>query len=193
MSTKKPTVKTQKLFKKVGEKAVKKEVEVIKKESKSKVSLVTFSIKATIPTQQYGNIMPEIVVTAPTIEIARETVMPIIEDLYKTYAELPANGKRPEFISKANVIETERIVVPESRIPVKPATPTVAKKLTEETPPFPTYESFQKAENAIASAVSRDALKMIEDQIKKSVKINEEDKPILFMILLKRIKEVTSK
>jgi len=196
MSTKKTKVES-KLIKAV---AIKKNVRVIK--VAPSVELISFEITATIPVQSFGNIIPKIVVKAPTIEDARAIVMPIIEDLYQTYAEMPSNGRLPKFYNKANVEVTERRVeapvttgatgkapvanvVPlpaiEQKAPAKAPVPAY-----QQTPVNPTYEGFCKAENAIASAVSLDALKLIENQVKISLKINEEDKPILFTMILKK-------
>lgn len=179
---------------------------VIKQEAR--VELVTFSIKATIPTQQYGNFQPEIVVKAPTIEMARDTVMPIIEDLYQTYAEDALNGKTPKFFNKAKVVVTEKTVIEgqngttsvpgltKESVQVPTKTPEVAKDIpnyNEETlsfdksyPEINKNPAFLKAENAITSAVGIEALDLIEEQIQKSVKINPSDKPVLLTILLKK-------
>lgn len=57
-----------------------------------------FKIGATIPTTQYGNIMPELEVEAETFEEAQSLALPEIEKLWKRYAEpgkeLRESGKR---------------------------------------------------------------------------------------------------
>lgn len=57
-----------------------------------------FTITATIPTTQYGNIQPSIEVEAPTFEEAQTIALPEIEKLWKRYAEpgkeLRSSGNR---------------------------------------------------------------------------------------------------
>jgi hypothetical protein len=166
---------------------------------KPQVTLVSFEVMATIPTQDYGNICPKITVVAPTIEIARDTVMPIIEDMYQAYARVLLTEKAPKFFNKASVVATEKKV--DMTVDSKPIigfdtskqapAPKKEAVATEEAP-LPTYEAFKKAENAIASAVSREALNLVEEQIKKSVKVQEVDKPILFTLVLKKRKIVVT-
>jgi hypothetical protein len=45
----------------------------------------------------------------------------------------------------------------------------------------PKTPAYTKAENAIKSAMSLDALNLIEDQIQKSVKLINEEKPLLLL------------
>ncbi len=151
-----------------------------------KVQLVTFSIKATIPTQQYGNMMPEIVVTAPTIEMARDTVMPIIEDLYQNYAETPLNGRIPTFYkTKASVTVVEKKVEPEVVGSNKPTEPVVSKS-SEDRPAGPAVKTpaYIKAENAIAGAVGKDSIDLVHEKIKASVKLTDEEKSFLYDLIV---------
>ena len=53
-------------------KQIEKIKEDIKVEKKSKVKLISYEIKAVIPTVQYGNIQPCIIVEAPSIEEAEK-------------------------------------------------------------------------------------------------------------------------
>ena len=69
---------------------------------------VVFEVSAVIPTQQYGNIQPKIQVVCNTVEEGRAMVMPMIEELYKTYAETPLSGKPLKFLGK--VTESEKVV-----------------------------------------------------------------------------------
>lgn len=175
-----------------------------------KYELVTFSVKATIPTQMYGNIMPEIVVKAKTIEEAKAIVMPAIESLYVEYAEKPRDGSSISFMSKANVTATEKKVnvipkpvapapAPEKKpeapaqapasapvAPVKTPAQESADELADDLAKSPAYT---KAENAIKNSMSLDALNMIEDQIQKSVKLTADEKPMLLTDVLKKRKE----
>lgn len=194
--------------KEVVKKAVAKKAKQVKKTiAVPKVNLISFSVTAVIPTQQYGNIQPRIEVSAPTIEEARALVMPVIENLYETYAEMPLNGKPVKFLAK--VTESERVVSvkPPAEAPtatvsasvgtgstVQPvAVPTPAPEALKsaiEATPSPTSlntqttaverpEPFKKAARAIELALSHDAIDLIVAQINKSVKINPEDKPEL--------------
>lgn len=52
-----------------------------------------FTIGATIPTTQYGNLQPSIEVEALTIEEARAIALPQIEELWDMYAERPLKKK----------------------------------------------------------------------------------------------------
>src|SRR5690606_24511843 len=54
-------------------------------EKKEVIKLESYTIKAIIPTVQYGNIQAEITVSAKTLDGARSHVMPHIESLYAQY------------------------------------------------------------------------------------------------------------
>lgn len=169
----------------VSNEPIKVEKKVSKIVKKSEIELVSFSVKATIPTQQYGNIMPEIVVRGTSIEDARDTVMPIIETMYQTYAEEPLNGRTPKFFNKASVTVTEKKVEPV----VQPVTSSTKVEKFTDKQSVVKDEAFIKAEGAINSAVSREALDLIEQKIKDSVKIKDTDKPILYALVLNKRKE----
>jgi len=109
MSKKNTTVKTA--TKK--EKAPKPVAVKIKKEVVPKYKLVTFGMKATIPTQMYGNIMPEIVIKAKNIEEAKAILMPAIESLYIAYCEKPRDGSSLPFMSRSSItVEEKKVEVP---------------------------------------------------------------------------------
>lgn len=165
---------------------------------KVEVELVTFSLKATIPTQQYGNIMPEFVVKSKSIRAAMDEIFPIMEHIYQEYAEIPLNGKVPRFFKK-EVIVTEKIVneipVPQGKedaaVNAQKVSPVKTDKDGEKDPePFVKTEPYIKAENAITSAQSIEALDLLEYKIKLSSKILDEDKPFLFTLILKKKKNV---
>jgi hypothetical protein len=183
--------------------------EVVKKVAapkpvKSSVKLVSFAVQATIPTQQYGNIMPRIEVVADSIEEARATVMPFIEEIYKTYAEKSRDGKPLFEGSKVEVTEkvvgqtvTVRPEVAErihNTAPVAitaPVAPQEAPALDQatETPVEPADAPVQrsepaiKAEKAISLAMTEEAAKKIKEQIEKSVKIPADEKPALIELV----------
>jgi hypothetical protein len=60
----------------------------------AKVELVSYSIKMTIPTAQYANIIPEIVVKAGTVEEAHDYIAPHMNKLWKEYYMI--SERRPE-------------------------------------------------------------------------------------------------
>ncbi len=85
----------------------------------AKVTLTSFTMKALIPTMAYGNISTEITVQAHSIEEAHAFCMPYVQDMYKSYADVPLNGRTPNiFPQKASVTETEKIVTPPTPAPV---------------------------------------------------------------------------
>lgn len=176
------------------------------------VVLTSFSVTAIIPTQQYGNIQPTIAVTASSIEEARAFVMPVIEDLYRTYGETPLNGKELKFLGK--VTETTRVITsaPNSagtdtpvNVPqMAPVAPKTASGPTEEqiaqqaqsqpeAPVKPKSEAVAKAEKKISLAMSAEAAEFIQDQIENSVKIAPEDKPDLITLVLNKRNEFKGK
>lgn len=178
----------------------------------NKPEFVGFTITAVIPTQQYGNIQPAIHVTAPSYEEAKAFVAPMIEDLYNTYAE-----SLPKFM-RESVTVTER-TVPAETIKETPKTDTVKEDMAKNAAPVANIytppknndvvagqpkdskevpfgpsvksEAYIKAEKAIESAQTIEALDLIQGQINKSVKIDGKDKPFLDTILLKKKHVVT--
>ena len=184
-----------------AKKSTKKAVTIPYKD-KPTATLVSFSVMAVIPTQQYGNIQPKIEVTAKTIEDARAVVMPMIEDLYKTYAEMPLNGKEPKFYGKitetVKVVDTESVAQEQAATTRQPDALNAAaiKSQQEQAAPAPTPaaekpEPVLKAEKAIALAATEDATHAIQDQIQNSTKILPEYKPALYELVLKRRKELS--
>jgi len=199
MSVKKTVAKKAAPKKEVAKKEAKNVVATPRPKKQSKkvpsVQLVSIEMGAVIPTQQYGNFQPRVVVTAPSLEEARAVVMPFMEDLYKTYAEMPLNGKEPRFYG--NVTVTEKVVdvkAPLSSEPTPEPTPAPVEPVSTpeavSTPNGATTqrsEPFMKAQKAITLASSHDALGVIEAQIQKSVKISPSDKPeLLDMVQLRR-------
>lgn len=62
----------------------------------------TCTIRATIPTVQYGNLQPEVTVTAPTYEEAKTIALARIQDIWDAYGEKPLAKKSGDF----KIIET---------------------------------------------------------------------------------------
>jgi len=208
-SKKKTTKKAPAKKKAVAKKSTAKKT-VAKKNTvkKSKVKLTNFTIGATIPTMSYGNIQPMISVEAPSIEEAKAVVLPVIEDLYARYAVTPLI-KAEKVVPKVTV--TEKVV----EVPAENPTPKeavaakkeemVAEKPKEEVIPSPTpvkteadtlsdeleeSPAFTKAKKAITNAFSLDALSLIENQIQKSIKLTESEKPLLLSEVLKKRRDL---
>lgn len=163
--------------------------EKVGKVKKSSAKFVSLTVRAVIPTQQYGNIQPEITVIADNYNDAREYAMPIIEALYRQYAEAPLSGKEPRFYG--TVTETVKEVVPVAATPAaiaeKPAETVVVAPVN--TTPKP--EPVVKAEKAIALLEDEASALRIQDQIEKSTKIPEEFKPDLIKLCLKKRGEIS--
>lgn len=210
MSTKKTVSKKAPAKKEVAPKPVvtkkskseERRIDIINKEAK--VKLTSFTVRMTIPIQQYGNVQPEITVTAPNIESALNEVMPVMEKLYQTYAEPSREGKIPAFFNKANVTVTEKKVDPETvpapkaevTAPVAPKTEAPAPAKEEEKVvdgPAEKTPAYLKAENAIATSMSTEALDKVGEAIEKSVKISDDVKHFLIIAVLKKHKELNAK
>jgi hypothetical protein len=179
----------------------KKEKVAITKEEKgrkaSTARFVSFTFGATIPTQSFGNIQPRIEVTAETYEDARDFAIPRIMDLYEEYVEI-----KPEFMGKITVQEKEVVpVVPPQELNKHPVPGTVPQQTTPAQPAatspgsdanasaeVPDSEPVKKAKKAIELAMTYEAVKLIEEQITKSMKIKPEEKPALYELTLKRAK-----
>lgn len=165
---------------------------------KAELKFVSFSFGATIPTQAFGNVQAHIVVEAPSYEEARDFALPKIHDLYAKHAEFA-----PVFLGK--ITKTEKVVDVPNPEPVATPTPAVEATKAPEVAQNPTgdaepveptverSEPFKKAEKAISLAMTQDAIDVISEQIKKSVKIAEDDKPVLYTQILKKQKEFEPK
>lgn len=170
-------------------KPAKKEKNVVNVKAPTEATFVSLKVRAVIPTQQYGNIQPEIEVIAPTYEMARDFVMPRIEELYKTYAERPVNGNLPSFVGPIKV--EEKIV--SAPAPKAPAASPVSSAPAPEAAPAssgPKSEAVLKAEKMISLATTPEAALLIQDKIEKSVKITDEEKPALMTLVLNKRNEL---
>lgn len=163
----------------------------VAKPKAEKVTLVEFTMSAVIPTVHYGNIQPSITVKCDSIDTARATVAPIIEDMYNKYAEQVPRFLKPEIKERVKTVAPE-VITEKTKVdptPVKPVekapepapAPVVQSHPVNATDvPFPSSsEAFLKAENAIKSASSAEALDLIQQKIESSTKIAQEEKPKL--------------
>ena len=172
MAEKKPVAK---------KKATKKKATKKRAPAKPKVEMVSYEMGMTIPTGQYANIMPRVIVKGGTMEEAHDFIAPHMNKLWKEY-----------------YLINERKVVPPTPKPEPVATPAPAPVVAPAPTPAPTQEpevgtpvapvaeaspvssvAMTKATQAIQSCTSNDALNLIIDQIEKSVKLTNADKDLL--------------
>lgn len=127
--------------------------------------LVTFTLKAVIPTGSYANIQPEFTVEAKTIEEARAVVEPHIEDMYRKYLN---------YSERMNQIQHSVAL-----------TPVVEAKLVPESSNDIVSEAFTFAENALKDAATEQAFTLIQNRIKVSTKLTDQEKQTLSAIIWK--------
>jgi hypothetical protein len=127
--------------------------------------LVSFTMKAIIPTGVYANIQPEITVEAETLEQANNYVMPYIESLYAKYLNFNEKPIQPSH----KVCATP---APTAPAPVQPTTPSPAQSV-----------SFIKATQAVNSCTTKEALSIVENQINVSNKLSNKEKAELLLIV----------
>lgn len=154
--------------------------EIVEKKVKTpKVTLVSYSMKMVIPTGNYANIQPEIVVKAGTIEQAHDFIAPHMNKLWKEYYLI---GERKIDSKPAPVA---------SPAPVNAPTPVTTAPVT---PPAPVASvALAKATQAIQSCMSLEALSLIATQIEKSVKLEKMDKLNLLALVSKKSTELNAK
>ena len=188
-------MKTQKQLKKVAPvkkvKKVKKvaPVKKVKKVKKvapvtvSEPTLVSYSIKMVIPTGNYANIQPEIVVKAGTIEEAHSFIAPHMNKLWKEYyliSERKAEVKTPAPAPVKAEVKTPA--------PVK-AEVVTAPPVVEQPSPIADV-ALTKAIQFIEGCMSVEALDLVIKQVAASVKLTDENKKDLLPILEKKSKEL---
>jgi len=156
--------------------------------------LVSYTIKATIPTCQYGNIQPEITVMAGTIEEAENFVLPRINKLFADYAEEPIN-KRLRFINKVPVQEPVEVVptgaglAPFSKEGLESAVALARKQYPEKNTPITSLnhsEALVRTLKVIESCKSNDTLKVIAAQIASSIKLTPKEIEIALSVIAQK-------
>ena len=169
-------------------KQIEKIKEDIKVEKKSKVKLISYEIKAVIPTVQYGNIQPCIIVEAPSIEEAEKYVLPHIEALHKKYLNenfsnipyspsVPTNIKVAE--SNVTMHNTGENASPKF---LEPTSDEEIKRLSSLNQPTRS-SAFLKAEQAINSCTNLDAIELVRERLIKSEKLTGDEKDALYVVL----------
>lgn len=175
----------------------------VMKEKKPKFKLVSYEIKAIIPTGMYSNIQPCVIVESDTLENAERAVMPHIEALFAKYRTegamtvtpvkpvAPVVAKPEATTDSVHAEQLKRLGVTPEVKPVAPVAPVVQAPApvapVAEAPAIALTVPFTRAKTAIESCTSREALDLIESQVHKSVKLIDTEKQTLYTdILMKR-------
>lgn len=148
--------------------------ETAKAPSKPNVKLLSYTIKAVIPTGAYANIQPEITVQAENLQEAENYVIPHINKLFEDFLN------KSERRTVQPKVEVKEVVIEPTKVTVDGNPTGMTVEVTE---------AFKKANNAIVNAMSHEALDIISDQIQKSVKLQPSEKDRLMVELLTKIKE----
>lgn len=167
--------------------------------TKAKVTLITYEIKATIPTGPYANISPCITVSAPSLDEARDYVLPHIDALYERYLNLsdrpkprvlvketpaPVTTEMSKSVVEVKEVPKEVLTVPMNINQLAESTPVPEViSQTETNPGFVQSEAYQKAQAAVDSCKSVEALNLIADRINISVKLDALDKTDLSVLV----------
>ncbi len=174
MSKKQPTKKVEK-----------KALEGSKRTKMPKFKLISYTMKAVIPTGQYANIQPELTVEAESIEQAERAVMPYIESLFARYREagvLPIQAPlRPVATPQNTPVAPKPVapvvpVAPVAKAPVTPAPAPVVAPAPVAPAAIVMTVPFSRAKQALESCTSLAALKLVSDQVEKSTKLVEAEK-----------------
>lgn len=148
---------------------------VARKKPAPKVELVSYSMRMVIPIGQYANIQPEIVIKAGSVDEAHNYIAPHMNKLWKEYYLVSERRpKPPEPVAKPAPVE-KPVAEPVS---VQPPDSSVA---------------FTKATQAIESCFSIDALNIITEQIRVSVKLTPNDKAFLIPLWEAKLLELNGK
>ena len=153
--------------------------------------MVSYSMRMVIPTAQYSNVQPEIIVKGGTMEEAHAYIAPHMNKLWKEYFMI--SERRPEPVAKPVVKPVAPVAKPvvEPVAPVEPvATPIeddIIEIIHDEPANSPVSDvAFTKATQAIESCLSTDALDLIIKQIGVSTKLTDEHKKDLLPVIEKK-------
>ena len=160
-----------------------------------------------IPTVQFGNIQPEIIVKANSVDEAHDFIVPHMNKLWKEYYLV--DGKRPKAQAPTAPVKTTVTPVTTTYIPLQGATGDLIPPKNTPSVPNPSLitsdqidnpvtspvssVALVKATQAIESCMSLDALKLIINQVKISVKLTEDDKKSLEPLLAEKEIELNGK
>ena len=169
--------------------------EIIAKENKPE--MISYEMKMVIPTGQYANIQPCIIVKGGSIEEAHDFVAPHMNKLWKEYFMI---SERPTKITPPNIVITDTLkngFKAETPTPVAPEAPKITPEQPDgpiTPPPAPASAvASNKATQAVASCMSREALDLIATQVEKSVKLDENDKIVLRKMIAEKVKDFDEK
>lgn len=142
-----------------------------------KFKLISYTLKAVIPTGQFANIQPEVTVQAATIQDAERAVMPYIESLFAKYRN---GGSSVQVQVTPAQDPIKPVVTAPAPAPVAPVVKEaqVAPTVTQEAPIVLTVP-FNRAKSAVESCTSKEALQLVSDQITKSTKLTDSEKNTL--------------
>lgn len=171
------------------------------KSNAEKVKLISYTVKATIPTGPYANVCPEITVSASSIEAAEKVVLPYINKLYVMYAngvpmavespkvtktETPAPKapvEAPKAENKASEPKVEATTLPVPPAPeAKVLPPKTEEQIKEEKLLKDRTEPFKKAYNALKSNKTHDGIDVIMTQIRNSTRLTDLEKDELLVL-----------
>jgi len=160
----------------------------------SKTELLSYTIKAIIPTGAYANIQPEIIVMADSLEEAEAYVIPHINKLFRDFLNKSERRdeikvQEPTLVTATGAAYVKDVSGTYPRIPKANFNPeTQESHYTADVSP-----AFIKAEQAINSCLSNEALDVIQKQIEKSVKLSENEKVMLTKLSAIRFGELNIK
>jgi hypothetical protein len=175
------------------ETAEKKTTQVQTEVKLTKVKLINYTIKAVIPTGPFGNIQPEITVSANSIEDAQAIVFAHIETLFKTYLDFTVPKPAAPTVGVVGVSSLNdqiQTVAPK----VQPVGATVSSNGQTEPmnvvkgPVEELSDAFKAAAKAISGARTEKAIVMFGEQIGISIRLMAKEKSQLFGIMQDRRK-----
>lgn len=164
--------------------------------SKPKFRLVSYTMGATIPVGMYANIQPSVTVEAETMEIAERAAMAHIEALFAKYrvpqsptnTGAPLNTKSPVVAASA---QPAQVPINTGATAQKAPEVPLSQAPANEIPAIVLSEPFKRAKGAIESCMSYDALKLVGDQIEKSVKLIDSEKAELKTLVMTKTNDLT--
>lgn len=183
-----------------------------KKVKVPKIKLVSYSMKMTIPTGQYANIIPEIVIKAESVEQAHDFIAPHMNKLWKEYYMVserrPADKPEPigpkQPLGTVYGIDNKPVTPKQPIVVITPERTTQEPQTKSQEPGTPVLDkpedenpvssvAFVKASQAINSCLGLDALNLITEQVKKSVKLNDQEKDKLMVLIINKTKEINGR
>jgi hypothetical protein len=160
------------------------------KAPKSTVKLISYTMKAVIPTGPYANIQPEITIQASSLQEAQDYIVPHLDGLYEKYLNISDRPKPRVTVTEhvppvAKPVEVPKAVTPGVTIlPGGKMPPNVEELQAQSQVQAPKQEvaqvteeemtPFKKAILAIESCKSIEALNIIEHRIQISDKLQDE-------------------